>query len=159
MIEALTAATLQQPYALTPDYMVLPVETSFSWSDCFDEVEQGEWYLVVFRSKHRFDADEALLTELDNGASEAARQTPGFLFYFIGVPRATGECLSFCLWRDQASARAGSARPEHHKAIEQGMQSFEYYTLERYTITKAGSEITFARLPALNHKPIGNEVS
>ncbi len=146
MFEAVTVPSLQQPYAVTPDYMVLPVETSFSWPDCFRDIQQGEWYLVVFRSKHRLDADEELLTVLDDAASAAARQTPGFLFYFIGVPRPTGECLSFCLWQDQTSARAGSARPEHHQAIEKGMESFEYYTLERYIITKADNTLSFNRL-------------
>jgi heme-degrading monooxygenase HmoA len=140
------APTLQQPVAITDDYMLLPVETSFNWEECFQAMENGEWYLVVFRSKHRLDADEALLTELDNGASAAARETPGFLHYFIGTPRATGECLSFCLWEDQASARAGSAKPAHHKAIQVGMQSFEYYTLERHVITKTVHQLSFLRL-------------
>ena len=146
MIDTPLTLTLPQPVAITDDYMLLPVETSFNWSECFQHIENGEWYLVVFRSKHRLDADEALLTELDNEASEAARETPGFLHYFIGTPRATGECLSFCLWKDQASARAGSAKPAHHKAIQIGMQSFEYYTLERHAITKTADQLSFLRL-------------
>src|SRR4051794_40669461 len=114
MIDTSIVLTLSQPIAITDDYMLLPVESSFNWHECFQDIESGEWYLVVFRSKHRLDADEVLLTELDNDASAAARETPGFLHYFIGTPRATGECLSFCLWEDQASARAGSAKPAHH---------------------------------------------
>ncbi len=145
-MEVLLTSVVQQPVALTPDYMLLPVESSFSWHECFHNVESGEWYLVVFRSKHRHDADEALLTELDNTASAAARETPGFLHYFIGVPRATGECLSFCLWENQASARAGSAKPGHLKAVELGMQSFEYYTLERHVITKTANRLSFLRV-------------
>ena len=146
MIDTFIAPALPQPIAITDDYMLLPVETSFNWHECFQDIENGEWYLVVFRSKHCLDADEALLTELDNAASEAARETPGFLHYFIGTPRATGECLSFCLWEDQASARAGSAKPAHHKAIQQGMQSFEFYTLERHVITKTDNQLSFQRL-------------
>lgn len=140
------APALPQPIAITDDYMLLPVESSFNWHECFKNVENGEWYLVVFRSKHAADADEVLLTELDNAASTAARETPGFLHYFIGLPRATGECLSFCLWENQASARAGSAKPAHHKAIQHGMQSFEYYTLERHAITKTANQLSFLRL-------------
>ena len=146
MVDTLITFTVQQPVAITPDYMLLPVESSFNWHECFQSVDKGEWYLVVFRSKHCLDADEALLTELDNAASAAARETPGFLHYFIGTPRPTGECLSFCLWENQASARAGSAKPAHHKAIEQGMQSFEYYTLERHVITKTAHQLSFLRL-------------
>ena len=146
MIDTSIAPTLPQPVAITDDYMLLPVESSFNWHECFKNVENGEWYLVVFRSKHRLDADEALLTELDNNASAAARETPGFLHYFIGTPRATGECLSFCLWNDQASARAGSAKPAHHRAIQIGMESFEFYTLERHVITKTANQLSFLRL-------------
>lgn len=138
--------TYQQPVALTPDYMLLPVESSFSWHDCFQAVERGEWYLVVFRSKHAANADEVLLTELDNAAAAAAAETPGFIHYFIGTPRPTGECLSFCLWESKGSARAGSSHAAHRRAIEQGMHCFEYYALERYSITKAARQISFLRL-------------
>ncbi len=112
--------------------VLLPVESSFNWSECFQDVESGEWYLVVFRSKHRLDADEVLLIELDNDASAAARETPGFLHYFIGTPRATGECLSFWLWENQASSRAGSAKPARHKVIQLGMQSFERHVITSF---------------------------
>ena len=146
MIDTFIAPSLQQPVAITDDYMLLPVETSFSWNECFQNVERGEWYLVVFRSKHRLGSDEALLTELDNGASAAARETPGFLYYFIGTPRTTGECLSFCLWENQQSARSGSSHAAHRTAIEQGMHFFEYYALERYVIQKTSNQLSFLRL-------------
>ena len=140
------AELTQPPLALTPDYMLVPIEEGFNWTDYFADVDTGQWYLVAFRSKHRADADEELLTWLDDRASAAARETPGFLFYFIGVPKPTGECLSFCLWDSQANARAGSARSEHREAVERGMQSFEYYTLERHIIQKTPDKVSFTRL-------------
>ncbi len=143
---ALTAELSQPPAALTPEYMLMPIEDGFNWSDYFAHIDSGQWYLVAFRSKHAADADEALLTRLDDAASAAARETPGFLFYFIGTPKPTGECLSFCLWDSQANARAGSARPAHRTAVEQGMSAFEYYTLERHIIRKTPDQLTFTRL-------------
>jgi len=134
------------PDALSDDYMLLPIEQGFNWTEYFANTESGQWYLVAFRSKHAADADEALLTRLDDAASAAARETPGFIFYFIGTPKPTGECLSFCLWDSQFNARAGSARSEHRTAIEQGMSAFEYYTLERHIIRKTPDQLTFTRL-------------
>lgn len=134
-----------EPQAITDEYMLLPIEKGFNWEDCFAHVDVGQWYLVVFRSKHRANANEALLTVLDNAASAAARETPGFLFYFIGTPLPTGECLSFCLWQDEASARQGSAHHAHRAAIQHGMGEFECYQLERYDIRKGNGHITFSR--------------
>lgn len=137
---------LQAPQAINKRYMVLPIEQGFSWADTFANVAAGDWYLVVFRSKHRLDADEEFLTLLDEQASAAASQTPGFVFYFIGTPLASGECLSFCLWKTRDAARAGGAHPAHRRAMEQGIGAFEYYDLERYSIIKEGDQLTFLRL-------------
>jgi hypothetical protein len=126
--------------------MLLPVDAGFDWETCFANVEAGEWYLVVFRCKHRADADEAFLTKLDSGATAAAMTTPGFLFYFAGVPCSTGECLSFCLWDQRSSAQMGSARPEHRTAVQQGVSSYEYYNLERHLIRKQQGQIIFTQL-------------
>src|SRR4051812_14443808 len=83
---ALDVQSPSQPIPVQPDYMLLPIDQGFAWDESFQGIESGEWYLVVFRSKHRPGADEALLTALDNGASESARELPGFLHYFIGTP-------------------------------------------------------------------------
>lgn len=137
---------LQAPQAINKRYMLLPIEQGFNWSEIFAKVAFGQWYLVVFRSKHHADADEDFLTLLDTQASAAASQTPGFLFYFIGVPLASGECLSFCLWQTRESAQQGGAHPIHRRAVEQGIGAFEYYELERYNIHKQNGRLTFNRL-------------
>lgn len=147
MLAIPTPVTLRQPVATSEDYMLLPIEAGFTWAECFEPVDRGDWYLVVFRCKHRADADEALLTQLDADAIAAASETPGLHFYFAGTPRATGECLSFCLWDNQTSARAASAHAAHRKAMEIGVEHYEYYTLERYFIQKRPEGLVFVRLP------------
>lgn len=142
-----TVSALEHP--LTDAYMLLPIEDGFNWDACFEGVQAGEWYLVVFRCKHAADADEDLLTRLDADAAAAARATPGLFFYFAGDPRATGECLSFCLWDSQTSARAGAMHAAHRKAIELGVKSYEYYTLERYLVQKSPDRLSFLRLEGL----------
>ncbi len=136
--------TLREPQAINKYYMLLPIEQGFNWTECFALVDRGEWYLVVFRSKHRHNADEDYLNLLDARASAAASQTPGFLFYFIGEPLPSGECLSFCLWEDRASAQLGGAHPAHRRAVEEGIGAFEYYNLERYFIRKQTGHLMFA---------------
>jgi hypothetical protein len=135
-----------EPAPIHPKYMLLPIDEGFSWDASFEGIEGGEWYLVVFRSKHRPDADEALLTDLDNAASASARTLPGFLHYFIGTPLLSGECLSFCLWNSQAEAKAASAQPAHREAMLKGIGFYEYYTLERYYVFKREGAVSFARL-------------
>lgn len=146
MIDFAAKPTVERLNAITEDYMLLPIEAGFDWTACFSAIDAGEWYLVVFRSKHRPEADEALLTQLDNAAAEAARMTPGFHHYFIGTPRSTGECLSFCLWDDQASARQGASHAAHRSAMELGIQFYEYYTLERYNVQKNSGILSFLQL-------------
>jgi heme-degrading monooxygenase HmoA len=137
---------LVQPLPRHPHYMLLPIDEGFTWDECFANVDLGNWYLVAFRSKHRADADEELLTALDNAASEAARELKGFLYYFIGTPLQSGECLSFCLWQTREEAALASAQPAHREAVLRGVQHYEYYTLERYSIIKQDGELTFTRL-------------
>jgi len=90
MLAIPTPVTLRQPVATSEDYMLLPIEAVFTWAECFDPVDRGDWYLVVYRCKHRDDADEARLTQLDADAIGEASETPGLHFYFAGPPTATG---------------------------------------------------------------------
>jgi len=135
-----------QPLPIDPYYMILPIDQGFDWDTAFAGIEAGNWYLVVFRSKHRAGADEALLTELDNGASESARELPGFLHYFIGTPLSSGECLSFCLWTSREAAAFASAQPAHREAMMKGIAHYEYYALERYAVVKGRSGVVFTQL-------------
>jgi hypothetical protein len=146
MVNTLTTPGLQSPPVLTGDYMLLPIEAGFDWAECFAAIETGEWYLVAFRCKHRDNADEALLTRLDSEAAAAARGIAGFLFYFAGTPRETGDCLSFCLWDKRPNAQAGSMHAAHQQAMEQGVKFYVYYTLERYRVRKDAGGVSFLRL-------------
>ncbi|MDX2161393.1 MAG: hypothetical protein SF162_08730 [bacterium] len=133
-------------FEITPDYSLLPIEEGFNWDEAFAAIDEGEWYLVVFRSKHRADADEAHLTFLDEQASSAASRTPGFMYYFIGTPLADGHCLSFCLWQSREAALVGASDPAHREAMIEGLPAFEYYRLERYYIHKRAGEVAFTAL-------------
>lgn len=135
------------------DYCRLPIAAGFNWDEAFADVGDGEWYLVAFRSKHATDADEAVLTRLDERASAAASRHPGFLYYFIGTPLADGGCLSFCLWRSAEAARAASSDPAHREAMVKGLPAFEYYRLERYRLRKEGGVLSFHALPSVSSTP------
>ena len=130
------------------EYSRLPIEAGFNWHEAFADVDGGEWYLVVFRSWHRADADHAYLTWLDERASRAASQHPGFLYYFIGTPRADGSCLSFCVWHSRQDAIVAAADPEHREAMANGLPCFAHYRLERYDVIKRHEELTFLPLPS-----------
>ena len=129
------------------DYSRLPIGEGFNWNEAFAAIEDGEWYLVAFRSKHRADTDAAYLARLDERASNAASRLPGFMYYFIGTPQADGCCLSFCLWRSRQDAVAGAAAPEHREAKVNGLPCFEHYLLERYRVVKQDGALSFLPLP------------
>lgn len=131
-----------------PAYSELPIEEGFNWVEAFAQVGDGEWYLVAFRSRHAPYADDAYLTWLDERASGAASRHPGFMYYFIGTPRPSGNCLSFCLWRSREEAVAATADPEHRAAMELGLPFFAHYRLERYQITRRNGVLTFHALEA-----------
>ncbi|MFT4039140.1 MAG: hypothetical protein QM692_13220 [Thermomicrobiales bacterium] len=131
-----------------PAYSELPIEQGFNWVDAFALVDDGDWYLVAFRSKHADGVDDAYLTWLDERASGAASQHPGFMYYFIGTPRPDGHCLSFCLWKSRPDAVAAAADPEHRAAMELGLPFFAHYRLERYQILKRDGSLRFLPLEA-----------
>ena len=70
-------------------YSELSIEAGFNWVEAFALVDDGDWCLVAFRSKHAPYADDAYLTWLDERASTAASRHPGFMYYFIGTPCPT----------------------------------------------------------------------
>ena len=120
----------------TPWYGTTPILEGFTWRDCLASVREGRWYLVVFRSIRREDADEALLTAFDDRAYEEAVASTGLLHYFRGHLDASRACLSFCVWASQAAARAASRKPQHHAAARLVQSMYEHYDLERYHLVK-----------------------
>lgn len=116
-------------------YASLPVADAFDWTEVGRSLGQGEWYLVVFRSVRRPDADELRLSEYDERAHLEAAGAPGFVHYFKGPVATDGTCLSFCLWSSRAEARAAAGRPDHLEAITLLDEMYERYTLEFLRVT------------------------
>jgi hypothetical protein len=133
--------------ALTPvseAYATLPVARAFDWSDVARQLGDGEWYLVVFRSIRRADANEVRLTAFDDGAHIEAQSAPGFVHYFKGPAASDRSCLSFCLWTSRADARAAAGRPGHIQAVSVIDEMYEVYTLEFLRVTgRAGAPLRF----------------
>lgn len=117
-------------------YATLPIDAAFDWDACADPATAGEWYLVCFRSVRSPEADEALLTELDDAAHAEAASSAGFVHYFKGPTTATRNCLSFCIWESREAARAASARPLHRKATSVAGVMYSTYRLELFRLTK-----------------------
>lgn len=111
-------------------YASLPVGQAFDWTGATEVLGQGEWYLVAFRSVRRADADEVRLTEYDDRAHLEAAGSPGFIHYLKGPRAADGTCMSFCIWRSRADARAAAGRERHSEAVAITGQMYERYTLE-----------------------------
>lgn len=141
------AAAFDALMPTSPDYARLPILDGFSWTEQLSSIDSGRWYLVVFRSVCRPDADMALLIAADDLAFEDALRQPGFLHYFKGTPNARGECLSFCLWTDQAAAQHAGRQPAHQAAMQLVADMYVSYVLERYRIGKAyGGRVWVKRL-------------
>jgi len=125
---------------ITAHYATLPILQGFNWTECLSAVEEGQWYLVVFRSVRRATADTALLTEFDDHAYAEALEAGGLVYYFRGQLSPRRACLSFCLWDTPEQARAALRLPRHHNAVRAVPEMYESYLLERYTLIKrAGS--------------------
>ena len=143
-------------------YATLPVAAAFDWSDVGTQLGDGEWYLVVFRSIRRADADEERLTHFDALAHQEAATSPGFLHYYKGPAAEDGSCLSFCLWETRADARAAAGRPDHVRAVSLITEMYASYTLEFHRVAReAGGPLTFAPYDAapVHGTPAGPSVA
>lgn len=129
----------QQVLPIHQNYATLPIQKGFDWSAVagypFDAL-----YLVVFRSVRRPAADLDLLREYDDRAYEEALRSGGLLHYFKGEANEQGQCLSFCLWEDQESARRASGGKLHQDAARITAEMYESYRLERYEMTNSGED-------------------
>jgi hypothetical protein len=131
-------------------YATLPVAAAFDWTDVATQLGDGEWYLVVFRSIRRTDADERRLSEFDDRAHHEAQSAPGFVHYFKGPAASDRSCLSFCMWTGRAEARAAAGRPSHVEAVSVLNEMYEAYVLEFLRVTgRAGEPLLFEPYDAL----------
>ena len=132
-----------------PEYVNLPVWEGFDWSARLGGTAFERLYLVVFRSVRREAADLDLLRERDDLAHEEALSLGGLLRYFKGEANERHECLSFCLWECQRQAERAAGGASHYRASRIAAETYERYDLERYHLTKGGSEeggISFRQL-------------
>jgi hypothetical protein len=131
-------------------YATLPVAAAFDWSDVGTQLGDGEWYLVVFRSIRRADADERRLSEYDDRAHHEAESAPGFIHYFKGPAASDRSCLSFCMWTSRAEARTAARRPDHIAAVSVLNEMYDAYALEFLRVTgRAGQPLQFESYDAL----------
>jgi hypothetical protein len=129
---------------VSEDYASLPIGDAFTWQDAGQDLGDGEWYLVAFRSVRRADADEEMLRLYDDLAHHEAEGAPGFIHYFKGPTAGDGSCLSFCMWRSRAEARAAAGRPAHLRAVSLLEAMYQQYTLEFHRVARrAGAALTF----------------
>ena len=140
-------------------YARLPVADAFTWSDCSDAVEAGEWYLVAFRSVRRASADEARLTAYDDRAHAEATTCPGFVHYTKGPTADDGSCLSFCLWTTRHDARAAAGKPAHAEAALIVHEMYESYRLEFLRVWKAGPDEALQFEPFDQPAPVDDTVA
>jgi hypothetical protein len=144
--------------ALTPcsdRYAVLPISDAFDWTEVGNQLGDGEWYLVAFRSVRRPDSDEARLAEYDERAHLEAAASPGFVHYFKGPTCSDRTCMSFCLWTSRSEARAASGGPRHVEAVSLLGEMYERYTLEFLRVTGRAGRLSFEPYdPPLSDDPV-----
>jgi len=129
------------------EFARLPLADAFNWPAITRPSDQGEWYVVAFRSTRRAGADEAQLVALDDAAHEEATRAPGFIHYFKGPTNALGECLSFCIWQSRQAARAAAGAPAHTTAAAVSREMYATYRLEFIRLTKRAGAEAFAFEP------------
>jgi hypothetical protein len=117
------------------NFATAPVSEAFNWGQFAAQTGLKKWYLVVFRSNRKEDANVQQLEALDDMAHNDAATQPGFLFYFNGkiLPGVTHrKNLSFCMWVNRDFARAAAQRQMHKNASAAALDMYDEYVLERY---------------------------
>lgn len=127
----------------SPEYARLPIAEAFDWEVCAAPEDEGEWYLVCFRSVRQPHADEAMLAAYDDLAHLEAEGSPGFRHYFKGATDAAGACLSFCIWDSRAEARSAAGGSAHARASSIVHEMYVSYTLEFYRVRRTAAEGRF----------------
>ncbi|HEY7401254.1 MAG TPA: hypothetical protein VH989_10220 [Actinomycetota bacterium] len=135
----------------SPDYAVQGIWEGFNWRDCLGSIEEGEWYVVAFRSVRRPEADDPLLYRLDERALAEARAYGGLLHYFSGELDDERRCLSMCVWESRERAREGASLPAHSEAIGISGATYTSYVLERYRLTKRDGTVELVELEPPQH--------
>ena len=140
---------------ITERHQTAPVLEAFNWTDVLAEIPSGHWYLVVFRSLRRHDADDGLLVDHDDLAFAEAMRLGGLLRYYKGVMDPERHCVSLCVWERRAQARVATALPDHRAAAELTHRFYVWYDVERHILRKrrGSRQPELVGLPGYRHRP------
>lgn len=122
-------------------YQTAPILEAFNWSYVLEPIVSGRWYLIVFRSLRRPDADDGLLTEHDDMAFAEAMRSGGLLRYYKGAMDSERHCLSLCVWDRRRQAQIATALPDHRDAAQLTNRFYVWYDVERYILRKRKGSI------------------
>ncbi|KAF4555578.1 Hypothetical protein D9617_2g055400 [Elsinoe fawcettii] len=127
------------------DYATAPYMDSFNWDVCFAELRRlcaqtglrwrrQEFYVVIFRSKLKPDANRTRLGELDQHSHAEACQSGGLLKYWFGDCDEEMRNLATCLWRGRDDAVAGGKGPWHANAMRSAVEMYETISFHRHSL-------------------------
>ncbi len=117
-------------------YQTAPILEAFNWSYTLADIEQGRWYLIVFRSMRRHDVDDELLGDHDDMAFAEAMSSGGLLRYYKGAMDRERRCLSLCVWEKRKQAEVATDLPQHRDAAQLTNRFYVWYDVERYILRK-----------------------
>jgi hypothetical protein len=139
----------------TAGYRTAPIMQGFNWSYTLEDVEWGRWYLIVFRSKRRADADRDLLSRHDDLAFAEALMSGGLLRYYKGALDREQRCLSLCVWDRRRSAEVATRMRDHRAAARLTGRFYHWYDVERYVLRKRKgyAEPDAVQVGAYGHPP------
>lgn len=144
---SVVAAALDALMPIDAAYATLPILQGFNWVDCLATVEEGKWFLVVFRSVRSEMYDDALVTEFDEQAYQEALESSGLLYYFRGGMNEQRQCLSLCVWENQTQAHVASRLPRHQAAARLARDAYMSFGLERHLLVKSRGSVTLELEP------------
>ncbi|KAJ9273125.1 hypothetical protein DTO212C5_710 [Paecilomyces variotii] len=138
------ALTILKP--IQYDYATAEYTQSFNWVAVFEllralsdaegyEWKKQEFYVVVFRSVLRADADLEYLHQLDAHSHAEATTSGGLLKYWFGTKNENRRNLATCLWRNREDARLGGLGPWHKKARAAARDMYEQIVFTTLKLT------------------------
>ncbi|KAJ9058925.1 hypothetical protein DSO57_1007328 [Entomophthora muscae] len=139
MVDIKFAGALANLRAITEDYIKVPFAECFNWdqvSQGLDLSDEGDWFVVVFRSIRSSAADSDKLYMADKLAHEEAKRSGGLLKYWYGDLNEHRECLATCIWANYQFARMAIVKPHHKLAQSLASTMYDSYLLERLSIQK-----------------------
>ncbi|QIW95981.1 hypothetical protein AMS68_001499 [Peltaster fructicola] len=137
---------------IRPDYATAPYQESFNWNEIaesFSKQAVGDisFFVIVFRSRLKLDADRDLLGELDKAAHLEAVEAGGLLKYWFGTPDDNRRNLATCLWRARQDASLGGVGPGHAAAMLAARNMYDEWLVERLKLTVDASLGTWSFTP------------